>query len=232
MGDQSRHLFVSPHLDDAVFACGEWIASSERPLVVTIFAGSPPADAPLTTWDRECGFAESDDVMAQRRDEDRAALDSLGAAAIRLDFRDDQYGEPRADRHITDALAALVAHQAPSAIHAPLGLFHSDHRRSSDASLALFDRFAELAWHVYEDAIYRCIPGAVDERKRALTARRFVLARHLPAIARDAAVRKRRAVACYRSQLRALRTRSAHDDVFAPERHWVLSRAVDCDDRR
>jgi LmbE family N-acetylglucosaminyl deacetylase len=227
MRDASRRLFVSPHLDDAVFACGEWIASSERPIVVTIFAGFPRAGAPLTTWDRECGFNEGDDVIALRRDEDRAALDSLDAAAIRLDFHDDQYGEPRSLRIIADALAELVEREAPSAIHVPLGLFHSDHRRASDASLALFDRFATRAWHVYEDAIYRCIPGAVDERAHALAERRFALEHLSPAMARDAAARKRRAVGCYRSQLRALRTRNAHDDVFAPERHWRLSRSAD-----
>ena len=227
MRDASRCLFVSPHLDDAVFACGEWIASSESPIVVTIFAGFPPAGAPLTTWDRECGFNEGDDVIALRRDEDRAALDSLGATAIRLDFHDDQYGESRSLRVIADALGELVEHEAPSAIHVPLGLFHSDHRCGSDASLALFDRFATRTWHVYEDAIYRCIPGAVDERMHALAERRFVLEHLSPAMARDAATRKRRAVGCYRSQLRALRTRNAHDDVFAPERHWGLSRSAD-----
>jgi LmbE family N-acetylglucosaminyl deacetylase len=225
MHDASRRLFVSPHLDDAVFACAEWIASAASPLVVTIFAGFPPAGAPLTAWDRECGFDDGDDVVALRRDEDRAALDALGAGAIQLDFLDDQYGESRSTAVIADALAGIVEHEAPQAIHVPLGLFHADHRRSSEASLALFDRFATRAWHVYEDAIYRCIPGAVDERTRALVDRGFVLERRSPAMAGDAAARKRRAVACYRSQLRALRTRNAHDDMFAPERHWALSRS-------
>ena len=36
--------------------------------------------------------------------------------------------------------------------------------------------------------------------------------------------RKREAVACYRSQLRALRTRQAWDDVWAPEAHWMIAR--------
>ena len=226
MRDASRRLFISPHLDDAVFACGEWIASSASPLVVTIFAGFPPAGAPLTPWDRECGFGEGDDVIALRRHEDRAALDSLGAAAIQLDFRDDQYGEPRTPRVIAGALAEIVVPEARSAVQGPLGLFQSDQRRSSDASLALFDRFATRAWHVYEDAIYRCIPGAVDERTRVLAERRFVFERRSPAMARDAAARKRHAVGCYLSQLRALCTRNAHGDVLAPERHWALSRCA------
>ena len=163
-------------------------------------------------------------MIALRRDEDRAALDSLGAVAIQLDFRDAQYGEPRSIAAIADALAGIVERETPHAIHVPLGLFHADHRRSSEASLALYDRFATRAWHVYEDAIYRRIPRAVHERTRALVHRGFVFERRSPAMACDAATRKRRAIACYRSQLRALRTRSAHDDIFAPERQRALSR--------
>jgi LmbE family N-acetylglucosaminyl deacetylase len=224
MLDTARRIFVSPHLDDAVFACGEWIASSTRPIVITIFAGTAPRGARLTVWDRECGFDEGDDVMALRRIEDRAALECLGATPCWLDFRDDQYGEPRDAASIAQALARIVEREAPSTIHCPLGLFHADHRRASDASLALAERFPSLAWHVYEDAIYRRIPGAVEARLRVLHARGLLLERRAPALDPSANVRKRDAVACYRSQLRALRTRNAPDDVFAPEAHWALSR--------
>jgi hypothetical protein len=37
---------------------------------------------------------------------------------------------------------------------------------------------------------------------------------------RAAAHRKRDAVACYRSQIRALATRRGHADAFEPERYW------------
>lgn len=224
MRDEGCRLFVSPHLDDAVFACGAWIASAARASVVTIFAGfAPRADAP-TPWDRECGFDATDDVIALRRDEDRAALDALDATPLWLDFRDDQYGEPRGTQAIANALAEVVERETASAIHVPLGLFHADHRRASDASLALFERFASLAWHVYADAIYRRIPGATDTRLRDLAAIDFALDRVSPTMVADASERKRAAVNCYRSQLRALRTRPSHDDVFAPETHWRLSR--------
>lgn len=222
MRDATRRLFISPHLDDAVFACGQWIASSTS-IVVTIFAGSAPCGTPLTVWDRECGFDEGDDVIALRRIEDRAALDALGATPCWLDFRDDQYGESRDMPSIADAIGRVVDREAPSAIHFPLGLFHADHRRASDASIALLERFPSLAWHVYEDAIYRRIPGAVDARLQALRARAIVLERRSPALDGRADARKRDAVACYRSQLRALRTRHAWDDIRAPETHWALS---------
>jgi len=222
--DDGHRLFVSPHLDDAVFGCGEWIASAQQATVVTVFAGFAPRDAALTGWDRECGFDVADDVVAVRRDEDRAALDMLGGKSVWLDFRDDQYGEPSGMPALANALAGVVEREAAAAIHVPLGLFHADHHRASDASLMLFDRFASLAWHVYADAIYRRIPGASDARMRALATRDFALDRESPALAADAAARKREAVRCYRSQFRALRTRPSHDDVFAPETHWRLYR--------
>lgn len=223
MPDATRRLFVSPHLDDAVFACGQWIASSTQAVVTTIFAGSAPRGAPLTAWDRECGFDDGDDAIELRRIEDRTALAVLGATPCWLDFRDDQYGEPRDTPSIANAIARVIEREAPVAIHCPLGLFHADHRRASDASLALVERFPTLAWHVYEDAIYRRIPGAVDARLRVLGARDIALERRSPAVDQHADTRKRDAVACYRSQLRALRTRKASDDMCAPEAHWALS---------
>jgi LmbE family N-acetylglucosaminyl deacetylase len=220
--NRARRLFVSPHLDDAVFACGQWIASSRDPAVVTICAGRPPAGAPMTTWDAECGFLDGDDVMALRRNEDRAALDVLGAKPIWLDFRDDQYAEPGTADAISGTLASVIERDDASAVHFPLGLFHADHERASDAALMLVDRFASLAWHVYDDAIYRRIAGARDARMRELVERGFALERCTPPLDGDAARRKRDAVACYRSQLRALATRNAHDDVNAAEAHWTV----------
>ena len=224
-GDRTsvEHLFVSPHLDDAVFACGQWIASSSS-IVVTVFAGAPPAGAALTSWDAECGFRAGDDVIAARRAEDREALALLGATPIWLDFRDDQYGEPRTTESIADALASVIASERTTAIHFPLGLFHRDHLRASDASAMLVERFAAHAFHAYEDMLYRRIAGAVDERMSVLRERGLDFAHCSPPLACNATARKRAAVACYRSQLRALRTREAYDDLHAPEAHWRVRR--------
>jgi LmbE family N-acetylglucosaminyl deacetylase len=220
----SRRLFVSPHLDDAVFSCGELIASTETPIVVTIFAGPPPPDACITRWDADCGFTTGDDIIGMRRSEDRAALDELGAKPIWLDFRDDQYGETRGMQELTHSLADVITREAGSAICLPLGLFHRDHRRASDAALALMERFTALDWYAYEDAIYRRIAGAVDERVHTLEQAGFALQRQ--PLSRDASAHasKRRAVACYRSQLRGLQTRRHPDDLFAPETYWSVAR--------
>jgi len=220
-GAHVRRLFVSPHLDDAVFACGGKIASSTRPVVVTLFAGRPPPGA-LTSWDAECGFVAGDDVIGLRQNEDRQALERLAARPVWLDFRDDQYGESRTTADIQTAIAGIIKREAPAAVYFPLGLYHADHRRASDAVLALIDRFA-IAWRAYEDAIYRRIAGAVDERVRMLMRAGFALERRSPPLDPVADAGKRQAIACYRSQLRALRTRKGHDDVFAPEAWWAIA---------
>jgi LmbE family N-acetylglucosaminyl deacetylase len=216
-------LFVSPHLDDAVFSCGESVASSRGSAVVTVFAGRPPPACSLTAWDAACGFTAGEDVIGLRRSEDRLALEMLGARAIWLDFCDDQYGEARTTRAIGDALAEWIARESVATVHIPLGLFHSDHKRASDAALPLIRRFATLQWYVYEDVIYRCIEACVEQRVRLLQDSGFVLERQARAFDVSAHARKREAVACYRSQLRGLRTRRHHDDIFAPERLWSIA---------
>jgi LmbE family N-acetylglucosaminyl deacetylase len=213
-------LFVSPHLDDAVFSCGDRIAACAGAIVVTVFAGFAPRNDVPTRWDAECGFGPDDDVIAARRAEDRAALAALGATPLWLDFRDEQYGETRDTKAITRALGDLLRTLRPAAMCVPLGLFHGDHRRASDAALALVA--PGTLWLAYADAIYRRIPGAVDERLAQLADRGYAFASE-DASAAPASVRKREAVLCYRSQHRALRTRSAHDDVYAPERYWTVT---------
>jgi LmbE family N-acetylglucosaminyl deacetylase len=210
-------LFVSPHLDDAVFGCGERVGASDASVVVTVFAGFAPDGASTTAWDRECGFGAVDDVVGLRRAEDAAALAVLGATPWWLDFRDDQYGEPRPTSEIAKCLAHVIERRTPHTIHAPLGLFHADHRRASDAALTLVAGPAR--WFVYADAIYRRIPGAVDARIAQLAQSGIALA-PIPLDERAASPRKREAIACYRSQLQALAQRPALDDVYAPERHW------------
>ena len=220
-----RALFISPHLDDAVFSCGERIASEGDAIAITLFAGRPLRASPLTGWDADCGFATGDDVIGSRRAEDREALAVLGARASWLDFRDDQYGEDCAPADTADALADALARERPGSIYFPLGLFHRDHRRASEAALAILDRFSSLRWYAYEDALYRRIDGLSESRRRELCAAGYALVRAALPVDDGAAVRKDAAVACYRSQLRGLAVHAGHDDLLAPECYWRVGRA-------
>ena len=63
---------VSPHLDDAVLGCANFMAAHPGATVVTVFAGNPPEypTDPMRKWDVQSGFAPGDDVMETRRHED------------------------------------------------------------------------------------------------------------------------------------------------------------------
>jgi LmbE family N-acetylglucosaminyl deacetylase len=224
-------LVLSPHLDDAVFACGRLLASVPAATVATIFAGRPASSAPLTEWDRASGFRPGDDVIGARRDEDRLALGILGANPVWLEFRDRQYGPGVRPDEIARELDGVLARCAPGAVFFPLGLFHSDHHLTHEAALLLLGDYPQLHWFAYEDRLYRRQPGLCHAKIARL--RRVGL---LPRPARfrettSAAARKCRAVRCYRSQLRALATpgRPGHQDVFGGERYWRLAtRMVAC----
>ncbi|HEX2055146.1 MAG TPA: PIG-L family deacetylase, partial [Nitrospiraceae bacterium] len=92
-GPHQRLLVISPHCDDAVFSCGSLLAAHPGSIVATVFAQGPPPGRPLTEWDRTSGFQVGDDVMMQRRDEDRRALSLVSAQPLWLEFQDRQYGE-------------------------------------------------------------------------------------------------------------------------------------------
>ena len=232
---------ISPHLDDAVLACGGAIAATKGCLVVTIFAGAPPSYASVTSWDQAAGFVVGEDVIQTRRQEDARAVGLLGAHARWLEFRDSQYGPSPACSEIEQALRAILAEWRPRSLLLPLGLFHSDHLLASDAGLALIaqgglvdaeavvDERDEGGVFAYEDALYRRLPGAVQQRLSALAnggicATPVVEAGRGQEAERADAELKRRAVECYASQLRALATpgRLGHEDAFHRERYWKL----------
>lgn len=219
-----RILVVSPHLDDAVFGCGELLSACPGAVVVTVFAGAPAAGDPLTEWDRAAGFVEGDDVIAARRTEDKAALDCLDAVPVWLEFRDSQYREqPLAATAIAAALAAALARYPVDTVVIPLGLFHSDHQLVHAAALELCRGRSEPAWLGYEDVFYRRIPGLLQARLATLQS----MGVSATPVALDRPTRpelKRAATRCYASQLRALGSpgRPGGRDAAAPEGYWRL----------
>lgn len=216
---------VSPHLDDGVFSCGALLAMQPGSVVVTALAGAPPRWERVTPWDAACGFAAGDDVIATRRAEDREAVALLDAAPVWLDFCDAQYGPPPALEALAETLGRAVEAARPAAIFVPLGLFHSDHELTSEAARTLIAADPARRWFAYEDAIYRRIPD-LTARALARLAAAGIAPSAVELTARAACVeRKRRAVACYRSQLQGLSTpgRRGYEDAFAPERYWRLA---------
>ena len=221
-------LILSPHCDDAVFACGALLATCPGSVVATVFAGTPLSYEPFTEWDRACGFVPGDDVMALRRDEDARALDMLGAKPVWLPFLDSQYGKTPSVARVADELHGVVQRTAPQAIAFPLGLFHSDHVLVREAMLQLASTATMPPLLAYVDALYRRIPQAVPKQIAALAGRGYGLQERVVPETPPAQALKRAAVECYASQLRALATpgRLGHTDAYEPERYLDVTVTV------
>ena len=227
-------LVVSPHLDDAVLGCGQLLALSPGSVVVTVFAGSPPAGDHLTEWDAAAGFQLGDDPMARRREEDRAALGVLDARPVWLDFLDAQYQSSPTVEEIAARLEPLVRECETQRVLIPLGLFHSDHHLTHAACLAVARRYPDLntvdrsdfdiGWIAYEEPSYRHVLGLVEERFEALRNAGVTATCVASTDGELGMAQKRRALAQYRSQLRALSTpgRPGYANAYEPERYWAL----------
>lgn len=220
---QGRGLVLSPHLDDAVMSCGEWLARHPGSTVLTVFAGAPRSGARITEWDASAGFHAGDDVVALRRAEDAAALRELGARPLWLSFRDAQYEAAPPVRDVAREIERAVRVLDPACVVLPLGLFHSDHVLVREAALLARAREGPRRWLVYADAIYRALPDLESRARADLEARGHRLL-PLDAPRTGTSPRKRAAVARYASQLHALATpgRPGHADAFEPERLFEL----------
>ncbi len=105
-----QHIFLSPHLDDAVLSCGGTLARLKRQsaavTVVSIFAGRVENTEPLSPFAAAMHqlWGAPSDVIALRRAEDRAALQHFGLQPRWLSFKDAIYrGQPaRGEWYYTD----------------------------------------------------------------------------------------------------------------------------------
>lgn len=214
-------LVVSPHLDDAVFGCGDWLIDHPGTVVATVFAGVPqPADQ-RTDWDARCGFSSAAEALAERRDEDAAALHLLGCRPVWLDFLDSQYGCSPAPQEVAAALGTLADELQVRRIVFPMGVFHSDHLLVHRACLQVWQQRHELLEAlVYEDCLYRGMPGGLQRRLAELLEAGLAATPLKRPPPREPA-RKAWAVQAYRSQLRAFGP-GGYDDTARPERLWRL----------
>jgi LmbE family N-acetylglucosaminyl deacetylase len=159
-------LFVSTHLDDVVLSCAGLLERHPGSTVVTVLAGAPDRDH--DGYNRlSTGKVYAPDAVRVRREEDEAALSSLGATPRWLDFLDGDFlGAPsRTDQaEIAEQLGRTLAASGAGAVFAPLGIVHPDHVGVADACRALTET-VPTEWYLYADMPYmQDDPGAVGAR--------------------------------------------------------------------
>jgi len=190
-----RHIYFQPHFDDAALSAGGAIAlqheTGQRPLIVTVFGGIPPAGTPISSYAQQVqqrmGLGgDAAEAARKRRAEDAAAAEILGADTLWLDYLDAIYrGSPplytteeqlfgevnAADLALDAELAGIfgqIAERTPlAALYAPLGVGgHVDHVLCCSAA----DRLAQRKLNVkfYEDVPYVTQPGALAARQHQL----------------------------------------------------------------
>ncbi|HZQ97706.1 MAG TPA: PIG-L family deacetylase [Chloroflexota bacterium] len=242
MPERYRHVFVEPHFDDVALSCGGSVqvfaARGEPVLVVTLFAGDPGRAAVVTEFaaGQHARWGAADDPIAQRRAEQQAALDLLGADWLPMPwldaiYRGEQYRSDDelfgvvkpGDAKLVDEIAARLSDLArlhPEAIwRAPMAVGnHVDHQIALRASAALPGLL------LYEDFPY------VAREPDALAKRVAELGAHegpIVSLAADLLERKVEAIARYRSQIATLfgdgaAMEQAVRAYFASgERYWV-----------
>lgn len=175
---QYDEIYVSPHMDDAVYSCGGQMslrrAVGARILVITLF-GNGSSDQP--------GRGVFGD-FAQRMREERRAMERLDVDGLWLNYPDVLYRRKRPRELLSYALpflslapdalqARLLAalHALCSRLLAPSGRlyfpfaigFHPDHRVAFEVGRALQ---ASARWPVsfYEDIPYAHVPALRRER--------------------------------------------------------------------
>ncbi len=189
----SRHIFLSPHLDDVVYSCGGTLAvqisNGLRPLVINVFSGIPASDLKPSPFAAEIqkrmGGANLDtaSMVSNRRKEDASALDYIHVDYLWLDYLDAIYrGSPayysqeeqliggevhpadiEIDKQLAQDLVALHERLPDAVWYAPLGI-----GRHVDHLIvcSAADRLIQLGANVklYEDFPYVLQEGALEER--------------------------------------------------------------------
>lgn len=203
-------ILVSPHLDDAVLSCGQLLAATPGAVIVTVFAGVPESDLPVTDYDVRSGFGSARHAVESRHAEDRRACAVLDATPVHLQFLDRQYAQPADPADIVGALTSVLAELEDPDVLIPVGLEHPDHQVAARCARQAAVELG-LVITSYEELPARVlwpeqVPGAVCAAGCAARVNRVAGPLQL----------KEAAVACYRSQAWALDRHA----VLVPERYW------------
>lgn len=153
-------VFLSPHLDDAVYSCGGLIASisctGRIPQVWTLFAGSPRERLSPFAKELHKRWQSGPEAVSLRRNEDSRACMLLGAKFVHLDNPDCIYRffpgsklpviqknedlftpGPLAETELISRIVEELAKKLPGHVelYCPLGLGgHIDHRITRTAA--------------------------------------------------------------------------------------------------
>lgn len=118
-------LLVSPHLDDAALSCSARILSGQINEVVTIFAGVPPTNTPLSEWDRLTRATSAASRVRERRAEDEAAWASIAQPFQQLNHVETQHAAPNPRAISADIARAAKGYRT---VLLPAGIGgHADH---------------------------------------------------------------------------------------------------------
>jgi LmbE family N-acetylglucosaminyl deacetylase len=157
-------VILSPHLDDAAFAC---FSVLEGAVVINIFNGVPDP-GPLSWWDERCGAGDSPEWARRRIAEDEAALAPYVSEIRSLGVLEAAY-RPRGGAD-GDEIRPVVEEQlrehgdllARSLVYAPLAggaPQHSDHLDLREVTRALCEELG-FALSLYADDGYCVTDGS------------------------------------------------------------------------
>lgn len=112
------HVYLSPHLDDALYSCGGLICRQRQagePVAVLNLCAGVPQYAGISPFARSyhARWGDPGDMVAARRAEDRQALTALGVRAVYLDTLDGIY-RSLDDKPVYPDLEALFSSPHPT----------------------------------------------------------------------------------------------------------------------
>jgi LmbE family N-acetylglucosaminyl deacetylase len=178
-----RNIFISPHLDDVVLSCGEYLKKlsdeNENITVLTVFAGSPDPSSfseIAKNYHKKCQL--DDDAVFTRQKEDKNAMKYFDADFIHLDLYEALYRMDKYNQHkykkveniftkdtsneldttedVKEAINQEIVINEVDNVYLPLGLGeHIDHVITSKALTELMDEeYGDNKIYYYEDVPY------------------------------------------------------------------------------
>lgn len=220
---RGRHVFLSPHFDDAIGSCGglmaRLIAAGSEVLIINMFAGAPTFPLSPAAVELHSRWGDPADCLALRRREDRAAAAVLGCTVHCEEVPEALYRRDRRGSWLYPELPELFRPPDPEdrallprflarlseyvsdlcSVYAPLGIGnHVDHQFAAEMGQRL--RQAGRRVLFYQD-----FPYLLDRRLYAGRLRLLARSRScVVACTEDQLAAKTRAFGQYASQLSSL----------------------------